>query len=89
MESFNKTIQSEIKQFGFDKRQEMAENWFKLNKDKPKSIELSFVENNKMQPGKLHIFNYNALHAKTLDYWDKTPIVLFIGQKNVYTKKKD
>jgi len=39
----------------------------------------------KFHPGKIYIFKYDALHKDTLSYWDRHPIIIFLG----YIKSDD
>lgn len=41
--------------------------------------QVNFVPNNLLLPGKIHTFRYNPKHKKVLDYYDKNPVVLYIG----------
>jgi hypothetical protein len=40
-----------------------------------------------MQPGKIYVFRYNAKYKKELDYWDRHPIVLVLGNLQTATGK--
>lgn len=52
--------------------------WFMDNLADQRSTRVEVVQ--RMQPGKIHVFHYNPLHAATLDYFDTHPIVLHLGR---------
>ena len=56
-----------------------AYKWWTSAKKDTKNPDVVFVEDQLMQNGKIHTFNYNPKHKDKLDYYDKKPVVLSIG----------
>ena len=60
-----------------------AYKWFIDQSNDPKSKRVQVDRDPNFQPGKIYVFKYDAKCKKTLDYWDKNPVVLCIGMAKV------
>ena len=67
------------KKVGMKKAEDEAYDWFIGAKNNPYDPTVVFVENKMSQVGKLNQFTYNPKGKKTLDYYDKRPLVLSLG----------
>lgn len=64
---------------GSDQMEKQAYKWWKDAKENIYDPTVVFVQDQLLQPGKIHTFNYNPKGKDTLDYYDKNPVVLSIG----------
>tara|TARA_R110001592_G_scaffold350623_3_gene646918 strand:- start:559 stop:1167 length:609 start_codon:yes stop_codon:yes gene_type:complete len=64
---------------GLKVAQDDADDWFKKAKNNPMDPTVVFCENQMMQVGKINQFKYNPKGKDTLDYYDKSPLVLSLG----------
>jgi hypothetical protein len=72
-------IQNIINSLGQRQAEINAYNWLTEQKDNIKSLEVVFSEGNILHPGKIHTFNYNPKYKNILDYYDRNPVVLSLG----------
>lgn len=68
-----------IKSLGQRDAQKFSYKWLKDEKAKAKSLDVVLSNDNTLKPGKIHVFNYNPKLKDTLDYYDKSPVVLSLG----------
>jgi hypothetical protein len=74
--------------FGFGEKEEVPESekpldaykWFLEQIKDEKNTRVQVNKDPWLQPGKIYIFKYNAVHKDRLDPWDKHPIVLALGK---------
>ena len=70
---------STIRSLGQRQSQVFAYNWLIDEKENIKSNDIVFSNENRMLPGKIHTFNYNPKFKDKLDYYDRKPVVLCLG----------
>mgnify|MGYP000300390288 CR=1 FL=1 len=68
-----------ISSLGQREAEQQAYYWYNRNRTDIYSPDITFLENGYIQPGKINIFKYNPKHKDVLDYWDKRPVVLCLG----------
>jgi hypothetical protein len=56
-----------------------AYEWFLKESEDKNSKRVEINKDPLLYPGKIYVFKYNAKYKNVLDYWDKHPIVLVLG----------
>lgn len=70
---------SKIRSLGQRQSQTFAYNWLEEQKEDLSSNEIVFSNDNRMLPGKIHTFKYDPKYKDKLDYYDRKPVVLSLG----------
>lgn len=55
--------------------------WLLNEIKKDKSTRVQKLTSTVMEPGKIYIYTYDAKTKSKLDYWDRTPILLYLGKQ--------